>query len=725
VGWERKPPQLLQRVERTRRVVSLCSQAVVRSYDEEALLSEVCRILLDVGDYSMAWIGETRPGVSTLAALAHAGTEPSGVRGVEPPWETDMGSQSPTARAIREQRPQVVRGIPGDPALLRRHPEAEQLGYAAICAFPIQFGPHGAGALTVYAREPDAFAPEEVALLRELAGDLAVGVAVLRAKHASEALEEQLEAAERRFRSLIEHAPVAVLQVTLDGRVLIANHALAQLLGYASPAEILAQSAAALAQHLEGAGRERVEAALRSGPPYPPLELRLRRRDGSRVWVDAQAQPGFGLGERIVEAFVRDLTPVRAAQLAGSRLAAVVDSSEEAIIGIDAAGVVQNWSRGATALYGYSEAEAVGHPLADLCVPADRRQEWVDLMAMLAAGRRVHRFETRRLCKANDPKEVSVAASPILDADGRMVGASLIEHDVGERNRAQSARVAQERQQQEVFHLQELARMRSEFMGRASHELNTPLTPVLLQLQALKERPGLDAKQALGLASIERNVLRLAVLVKDLLSASSLNSGELELTPSDVDLKPLVADAVESFQAQAGQAGITLHAALAGSVPAFADGDRVMQVLFNLIGNALKFTPAGGTVTVQAVEREDAAAVTVSDTGLGFSKERRAKLFRPFGRLHEDLPDAPPGSGLGLFISKGIVETSGGSIWARSPGPGQGSTVGFTLPKHGPPRPGLGIRAATGFTATAPAEPSGMFDVSTGPPQGVERTRSR
>jgi PAS domain S-box-containing protein len=702
VGWERKPPQLLQRVERTRRVVSLCSQAIVRSYDEEALLSEMCRILIDVGDYCMAWVSETEPGTSILTSLAHAGTEPSGVRGAEPPWANDAGSHSPTVRAIREQRPQVVRGIPAHPALRRRFPEAEQLGYAAVCAFPVQFGPHGAGALTVYAREPDAFAPEEVALLRELAGDLAVGVAVLRAKHASDVLEEQLEAAEQRFRALIEHAPVAVAQANQDGKVLIANDALAQLLGYASPADILARPVGDLARHVDAADRKRIESALRAGPPYKPLELRIRRDDGSHVWVEVQAQPGLGLGERVVEAFVRDLTSVRAAQLASARLAAVVDSSEEAIISIDAAGVVQSWSRGATVLYGYTEEEARGRALVDFCVPEDRRQEWEGMVAKLAAGQRVHRFETHRLCKRRDIKEVSVAASPIFDADGQMVGASLIEHDVGERHRDQSARAAQERQQQEVFHLQEIARMRSEFMSRASHELNTPLTPVLLQLQTLKESPGLDSRQTLGLASIERNVIRLAVLVKDLLSASSLNMGQLKLDPSQVDLRDLVADAVGSFQAQADQAGVTLRTKATGSAPAFADGDRMVQVLFNLIGNALKFTPPEGSVTVEAVEREDASVVTVADTGAGFPREKSGDLFRPFGRLHEDIPGAPAGTGLGLFISKGIIEESGGEIWAESPGPGQGATFGFSLPKHAAVRPGPGIRAAKGFHGEAP-----------------------
>lgn len=689
-------PQLLHRVERARRVVSLCSQAIIRSYDEAAILAEACRMLLDVGDYRMAWIGEVGPGGTGMKALASASALPSGVRG-EPPWGDDVGIQSPAGRAVREQRPQVVRGIPRDPALRQQHPDADTLGYASVCAFPMQFGPNGAGALAIYAREPDAFASEEVALLREMAGDLGMGVALLRARQSSRALEAQLAAAEQRFRSLIENAPVGVLQITLEGQVRIANLALANLLGYATAADLVAQTPAQLSAHLDDADLQRVGHTIRSGPPYKPLELRLRRRDGAGVWVYVQAQPGIGVGERVVEAFVRDLTHVRAAQLATARLAAVVDSSEEAIIGIDAAGVVENWSRGAAALYGYAAKETLGRPFAEVCVPEERRPEWERIRATLAKGRRVKRFETQRLCKRGIRKEVSVAASPIFDSGRRPVGASLIEHDIGDRKRAEAAHLVEERQQEEVFRLQELARMRSEFMGKASHELNTPLTPVLLQVQSLKESGGLDARQALALASIERNVIRLAVLVKDLLSASSLNTGRLELNPCEVDLRDLAAEAVESFQGQARQAGVFLQMNAARPAPAFADGDRVMQVLFNLLSNALKFTPAQGSIDVQAEELHGESMVTVHDTGFGFSEGLRARLFTAFGRLHEDKPNAP-GSGLGLFISKGIIEGSGGEIWAESPGPGQGCTIGFKLPK----RPGKGIRAAQGFGQAAP-----------------------
>lgn len=511
-------------------------------------------------------------------------------------------------------------------------------------------------------------------------------------------LAERLKGDERRFRDLIDHAPIAVLEITLEGRVVLANPALAKLLGYASVKDLQEQPASTLMQHLDPHDLKRIDGVLRAGPPYKPLELRIRRLDESQVWVDVQAQPGVAVGERLIEAFIRDLTQVRAAQLASLRLEAVVNSVDDAIIGIDVHGIVRSWNRGATHLYGYKESEAVGRPIVEVFVPSDRRSEWDGTVAALNAGQRLRKFETLRLCKDGTTKQIAIVASPILDADGQVLGASFIENDAGEGGRAQSAKLAKERQQQEVFHLEELTRMRTEFIAKASHELNTPLTPVLLEVQSLREVPGLDARQALSLASIERNVMRLAVLVKDLLAAADLNMKRLDLNPSAIDLRELVSDAVESFQPQARKMGVTLLTAADRVVPVFADRDRVMQVLFNVVGNAIKFTPSGGSVTVTATELDGQALATVADTGLGFSEKDRSNLFLPFGRLHEDKPGAPPGTGLGLFIAKGIIEESGGEIWAESPGPGRGCTFGITLPMHGPSRPGRGIRSARGFS---------------------------
>lgn len=591
-------------------MVSHCSQAAIRAYDEEALLEEACRYLVDEGDYCLAWFAQTTATEDELTTLAQAGTEPFGVRSDQLPPTTGVGLRSPTMRALLEQRPHVVRNIPSNPSLVQRYPDAAPSGYAAICAFPVQFGPHGAGVLTIHSREPDAFAPEEVALLRELAGDMAVGVAGLRARRANDLLEERLELAELRFRSMIENAPIGVFQAGLDGCLVLANQALATMLGYANPNELMSMGAEALPRLLGADDLRRLRQAMTLNETSPPMQVSMRRQDGSRAPVELLVKPANGFTADAVEAFVRDLSGERA-------------------------------------------AEAI--------------------------------------------------------------------------------RLAEERQRQEVVRLEELARMRAEFLGRASHELNTPLTPILLQVQALR-LPGLDPKLDRGLDLIERNVLRLATLVKDLLAASTLESGPLDFKPRDLDLSKKAAEVVESFQAQAQARGVALRCEGPGPVQALADKATLTQVLYNLVSNAVKFTPRGGTVTVRCDTSEGKARCLVADTGRGFSADQKRHLFAPFGRAHEDLPGDPGGTGLGLFICKGIIEQSGGAVWATSAGPGQGSTFGFNLPlpasplplSASPPSPlhalplptaprpaslpvpGRGIRKAKGFGGANEQTPGGV-----------------
>ncbi|MHB1262588.1 MAG: ATP-binding protein [Thermoplasmatota archaeon] len=602
-----KPQQQIQRVERARRVVSHCSQAAIRAYDEVALLSEACRHLVDVGDYCMAWFAEAKPGEDDLLTLAHASSAVSGVRDGQVPWTDKIGPRTPTLRALLEQRPHVVRGIPSSPILQQRHPEAASLGYASMSAFPIQFGPHGAGVLTIYAREPDAFGPEEVSLLRELAGDMAVGVSGLRARKANDLLEEKLEIAEQRYRSIVEHAPVGILQVDPDGHVILANRALAALLGYGSVEEVMALPPDELASRVDPLDFDN----MRPGGPgiaNAPREVEIIRADGKRGWAQVIVRRANGGSVGAVEAFVRDI------------------SAEHAMKGVQA---------------------------------------------------------------------------------------------------------AEARQRQETLRLTELDRLRADFIGRASHELNTPLTPILLQVQAM-QGAGLDDKQARGLALIERNVLRLAALVKDLLVASTIESREFPADPQPFDLSEKAGGVVTSLQAQAEAAGVALSLDSEGKVEAFADCKRILQVVYNLIGNALKFTPSGGSVTVRCRPERGAATLTVADSGHGFDPGNQDRLFEPFGRLHEHVAGAPGGTGLGLFISKAIIDQSGGTLWGKSEGPGKGATFGFTIPTEPPERPpvepGRGIVKAEGFEQSgepvADGEPEpGMPDLPS--PQALTRTRIR
>lgn len=543
--------EVLRRVNRTRQAVNLVSQVIIRSYEEEALHADVCRHLVTFGGYLMAWVGvvEDAP-MRVVRPVAHAGLEPNFLGALKITWNDDLAMHTPTSLAIAEQRPHFARNILKEPryAVLRK--DAQLYGYTATCALPLQFAQFGMGVLTIHAMEPDAFNPEEVALLRELADDLSAGVVGLR---------------ERARRKVVEE-----------------------------------------------------------------------------------------------------------------RLVAVVDATDDAILGIDLLGRVTDWNAGATRLFGYSRDEVARRPLSDFLVPADHRDEYRRFRMAALRGERVPRFETVRLCKRKRLIHTSVTINPIFSSDGKVVGATLVEHDITAARTVTANKRAVQMEEAEVARIKALEEVRKTFMSEASHELNTPLTPLRIHAEALAETE-LDEQQRDHLVVIERNILRLANLVKGMLEASRLETGRFRLEREDVPLGVVVEESLVALREVATEAGLTLHAGPFEVLVVDADRHRIAQVMHNLVSNAIAFTPSGGRIDVSVRQRDGQAMVRVADSGIGLTPEQCARLFQPFSRPHEGT-GVPKGTGLGLFISKGIVEQHGGRIWAESDGPGKGSSFCFTLP---------------------------------------------
>ncbi|MBI2077176.1 MAG: HAMP domain-containing histidine kinase [Euryarchaeota archaeon] len=239
--------------------------------------------------------------------------------------------------------------------------------------------------------------------------------------------------------------------------------------------------------------------------------------------------------------------------------------------------------------------------------------------------------------------------------------------------------------------LQALDRAKTHLINSAAHELGTPLTPIKVQLHMLKERvsqPGFETLRP-GVEMVDRNIGRLEVLVRDMLDVARLESGKLELQCERADLAVLGRDAVQTFDALASQAGLSLSFEGPRELWATVDGKRIVQVLFNFLSNAIKFTPKGGRIAMALSRRADVAEFAVVDDGVGIEPADADRLFQPFSQL-QDPVRARPGAGLGLYISRGLVERHGGNIWCRSEGRGQGSTFGFSIPLRAPLGPASG-----------------------------------
>ena len=235
--------------------------------------------------------------------------------------------------------------------------------------------------------------------------------------------------------------------------------------------------------------------------------------------------------------------------------------------------------------------------------------------------------------------------------------------------------------------LKELDHLKSDFVSNVSHELKTPLTAIKGAVDLiLREVPGpLNEKQVHYLARVRSNTQHLAGLINDLLDLAKIEEGKIELQAARMSLGGLVHEVMETLKPIAAEKPIELEVTtLEPSILVWADRDKITQVLINLIGNAIKFTPPHGRVMVSSASKDmDWVGVSVSDTGPGISAEERERIFDKFYQIAENGGSKPKGTGLGLAISKTLVELHGGKIWVESD-PNGGSTFCFTLPLSAP-----------------------------------------
>lgn len=227
--------------------------------------------------------------------------------------------------------------------------------------------------------------------------------------------------------------------------------------------------------------------------------------------------------------------------------------------------------------------------------------------------------------------------------------------------------------------LERTEQRRLELIGNVAHELRTPLSSIRGTLEALTD--GVLAPEPATFLSAQREVTRLQRLVHDLEELSRAEAGQIPLNRQPAAPNELIQAAVERLRPQFEDKDVGLEVAASADLPALlVDSGRIMQVLLNLLGNALQYTSPGGRVTVQAATQRHQLLITIKDTGIGISDAELPHIFERFYRVDKSRSRAGGGSGIGLTISKHLIEAHGGEIWADSPGPGQGSSFYFTLP---------------------------------------------
>ncbi|MDB5297881.1 MAG: hybrid sensor histidine kinase/response regulator, partial [Phycisphaerales bacterium] len=355
---------------------------------------------------------------------------------------------------------------------------------------------------------------------------------------------------------------------------------------------------------------------------------------------------------------------------------------DHAVHTLDPDGRITSWNPGAERVFGYAADEVMGQPADILFTPEDReRGEPANELATAAAEGRASddRWQVRR---DGSRFWANGVTSAIRDAAGTLRGFAKVCRDQTEPKRlAEQRERLLEREQAARAEAERAVTMKDEFLAVVSHELRTPLTSILIWSNLLTGASLTDEDRAAAAQTIRQNAEAQRQLIDDLLDASRMTSGKLRLNVREVNAVEVVRAAVDVVRSMADATGVAVELALderAGRVR--ADPDRLQQIVWNLLSNAVKFTPRGGRVSVGLRRLDGDLRITVTDTGQGISPEFLPFVFDRFRQADASTTRAVGGLGIGLAITRQLVELHGGTVRAESPGPGRGATFTVDLP---------------------------------------------
>ncbi len=416
----------------------------------------------------------------------------------------------------------------------------------------------------------------------------------------------------------------------------------------------------------------------------------LLSRDGRAIPIDDSAAPiraadGGTSGVILVFRDISERRRIEAERETQDRisreLAAIVESSDDAIVSKDLESRIRSWNRGAERMFGYTAEEAVGQSIR-IIIPEERWSEEEDVLRQLRRGEKVDHFETVRRRKDGTELTVSLTISPIRSASGIVIGASKIARDITAMKQAEQE-LAQMfvREQAARAEVERASRLKDDFLAVLSHELRTPLNAVMGYSQLLSAGILPPARVAHAIQAILRNAQAQARLVESLLDLSRVMAGKLALNLEEIDLGSVIESAVDALRPEAETKSISFDVhMLPTRMRMVGDAARLQQVFWNLLSNAIKFTPGPGRVVVTAGVHEEHLRVSVADEGHGISPEFLPHVFDRFRQGASKGGQSPAGLGLGLALVREMVQAHGGTVVAESAGEGSGSTFTVTLP---------------------------------------------
>lgn len=453
------------------------------------------------------------------------------------------------------------------------------------------------------------------------------------------------EATKNFLAAIVASSDDAIISKDLNGIICTWNEGARRIFGY-EPEEIVGQSILKLIPDDLRHEEDYILAKIRAGERIEHFETTRVRKNGERFPISVTISPIKGDGGIVIGAskIARDISDRRRADENRSRLAALVDSAEDAIISKDLNGIITSWNSGARRLFGYEEQEIVGQSILRL-IPEHLRHEEDEILRKLRSGQKIEHYETTRVSKSGETREVSITISPIRDGKGEVIGASKIARDVSDRKKVERMAVEAEK-------IATTGRM----AAAIAHEINNPLASVLNLIYLARQNDFSMQEIQTYLATAERELERVSHIARQTLGYYR-DTG----SPSEVRLHELMENVLTVYQSKLLAHNITVETRYSDVRKIYVRSGEIVQVFSNLVSNAVDAMPSGGTLSIsitQTMQVERLGLQTVvTDTGHGIRREHLERVFEPFFTTKGNL-----GTGIGLWVARQLVERHRGQV---------------------------------------------------------------
>ena len=494
---------------------------------------------------------------------------------------------------------------------------------------------------------------------------------------------KEAEASRHFLANIVESSDDAIISKDLNGIISTWNRGAEQLFGYTTD-EVIGKPITILIPEGRFNEEPAILSRIRSGRPVEHYETIRKHKDGSLLNISLSVSPIRDESGTIIGAskIARNITEQKRAQEAILFQASLLDAVEEAVVATDLNGRITYWNSFAERLYGWRSQEVIGADVAEVVPAVDSKDHATIIMEQLRDGQS---WSGELILKRRDGSEflAAITDSPIFNEKGELIGVVGVSSDITEAKRAEAERQRLlESEQVARLEAEAANRLKDEFLATLSHELRNPLNVVIGYSEILRRSE--DTKNSfVGKAAevIRRNALAQSQLVSDLLDLSRLQMGKLAITRQSISLSTIVGDAIETVRSEAEAKNIVLKL-IAAKETLMVDGDpvRLGQIVWNLLNNAVKFTPNGGEIRISLTESGKEAILRVSDTGQGIASEFLPHVFEIFRQADASSSRRQGGLGIGLALVKQLAELHGGRVKAESEGTGKGATFTVWVP---------------------------------------------